>query len=90
MLNRKNISNSVKYGILVGALVVTALSAYEARKLYVSSKIDAVVDVDGDYDASKSEWGVVYNALGVENTGRRGEDLGLGQLEKFLEMKDGE
>ena len=94
MLTKKNIGNSVIYGIVAGALVTSAYLASEAisyaRKFNTLSKIDAIVDVNGDYKATKPEWGIVYSTLGVEDTGRRGEDLELSQLEKFLETSGDE
>ena len=91
MLNRKNISNAVMLGIVAGAVATSSYLAYEtvdyAKKFHVLSEVDAAVDFNGDYYASKEEWRIVYNTLGVQNTGKKGEDLELGQLEKYLEIK---
>jgi hypothetical protein len=92
MLTKKNISNSIICGIVAGAIVTSTYLVSEAinytRKFNLLSKVDAAVDVNGDYKAVTSEWGIVYSTLGVENTGRRGEDLEASQLEKFLEIKE--
>lgn len=92
MLSRKNISNAVMGCIVAGAVVTSSYLAYGtvdyARKFNILSEIDSAVDVDGDYNATTSEWGIVYNTLGVQNTGKKGVDLELGQLEKYLEIKE--
>lgn len=94
MLNRKNMGNAVIYGIVAGAVVTSIYLASEAvsyaRKFNVLSEVDAAVDFNGDYRASKEEWGVVYSTLGVQDTGRRGEDLEPNQLEKYLKLARGE
>ena len=81
----------VQYLAAAGATVLAGtLVGKFSHRVQVIDKIDRIVDYNKDYNATENEWSIVYDELGLKNSGQKGNDLTISQLEKYLNAHEGE
>lgn len=75
----------VQYLVATG-LVVT-FNGFTLRYVTnsVREEVAKVIDYNNDKIVSDSEWNSVYQKLGIVDNGKRGKDLQIPSLEKFLQ-----